>query len=301
MPVHAQPASQDFVLVERCEPDFDAAVRSVLEVELLEIDPSTRAMLESGRLRSTLRCQSDLVTIRVEDRETARLVVELIDGAEPALGRRVALTLSEIYAALAATTSFEQSRTVAPLSSALADPTTASSVPAAPLEIRTLGGLWIGGEPFFLLGSVELGASIRLADYARLMLGLGGAFGSVSVAPGTLDIRVFSCGLSLRFGGPLGAFALALGPALRGGVVAWTGHPGDPTVAVGRDTLGSWLGVGGAAEVLVRLEGTPIRLGIDIEGGAVVMSHGATTLGILAARLGSGWLDVRFVIAIEIV
>lgn len=297
----AQAAPQDSVRVELCDVDFDAAVRSVLEVELLEIDSSTRAMLESGRLHTVLRCQPDLVTIRVEDREAARLVVELIDGAEPALPRRVALTLSEIYAALAATASFEPSTAMAEPSAALANPVIEPVVSAAPVEIRALGGLWLGGEPFFLLGSVELGAAIRFADYARLMLGLGGAFGSVSVLSGTLDVRVLSGALSLRFGGALGALELALGPALRGGVVAWTGHPNNPMVAVGRDTLGPWLGVGGAAEALVRLEGTPIRLGVDIEGGVVVMSHGATVLGTLAARLGSGWLDLRFVIAIEIV
>ncbi len=300
-PAHAQAAELDSLHIENCDATFDDAVRGALEVELIGIGSSMRDALESGRVRSRLRCEPDVITIRVEDRDTEQVIVELIGIAEPALPRRVALTLSEIYAALASVARTAPRSTRAEPSADLADPVALDTLASRdPFELRVLGGLWIGGEPLLLLGSVELGASWPLEHFAKLMMGLGGAFGSVSIAAGALDVRVLSCGVSLRFGGNIGGLELGVGPAVRGGVVFWTGHPRDSAVAVGRDTWGPWLGLGGAAGAMVRIDGTPVRIGLDLEGGAIAVSHGATAEGVLAARLGSGWIDVRLAIAFAI-
>ena len=125
------------------------------------------------------------------------------------------------------------------------------------------------------------------------MIGAAGTFGAADVAAGRLDVRLVSAGVSLRLGGELDALWLGGGPAVRGGVVLWSGAPADPTRAVGRETTGGWLGLGAVGAAFVRAGDTPLRVGLEAEGGGIAFHSEALVLGARGARIGAGWIEFR--------
>jgi len=270
-----------------CPSELGVAVEAALDVELSMVDPEARRGLANGALRCALVCdESGTTAVVVHDGERTEQRI-LSDG--PGHARRLAIALAELLdASSAVRLEIEVELELAP------EPV----APPEPLRVRLrlAGGGWLGGEPFSALGALELGVEIAPTSNVALVVGAAGALGAIDVEGGGLDVRLLSGAASLRFGGELGSFWVGGGPAARGGAVSWTGHPDDPTRAVGRDTTGGWLGVGVLVAAFVRLPELPLRIGLEAEGGGIAFSSGALVLGALAARIGGGWLEARLVV-----
>lgn len=289
-PAKAACAQQTATRVEvtGCVPDVAARVQPALDVELTNASADARRALDEGTLRCELICDGDLVTARVL--RGSERVEQRIEGAGAGLARRVAIVLAELIEA-----SSGPEPTDASLGQTPPDPPRPAPGPEPALRtrLRVAGGAWIGGEPLVVLGTIELGVELAPSRNVALVVGAAGTFGTVDVERARLDVRVVSAVASLRFGADVDALWLGGGPAVRGGAVVWTGTPSDPTHAMGETTVGGWLGLGAVGAAFVRLGTSPVRLGVEVEGGAIAIYSGATVLGTLAAQIGGGWLELR--------
>lgn len=82
--------------------------------------------------------------------------------------------------------------------------------------------------------------------------------------------------------------------------MVWTGTPADPSRAGGRDTTGGWLGIGAVVAAMVSAADTPLRVGIEAEGGGIAFHSEALAHGARAAWIGGGWLEVRLAVDLAI-
>ena len=297
------------VEVVDCPPELGEAVEGALDVELSMATEEARAALASGTLRCALLCDAagtTAVVVRGDDRVEHR-----IDGSGPGLPRRLAIALAELLDASAAVAS---DAAVAPDAAAVPAP----EPPPAPVEppssiepeperegwvtrVRASGGLWLGGDPLLALGTLDVGVELAPTTNVALVIGAAGALGAIDVDAGRLDVRLVSAHASVRLGGEWGPVWLGGGPAVRGGAVLWTGTPTDPSRAVGRDTTGGWLGVGAIAVAWVRAGDTPLRVGIEAEGGGIAVHSEALVRGVRGARIGDGWLELRLAVDVAII
>ncbi len=280
----AQEGQTLLVETSECAPDLGPAVTALLAVEL---SSESRAEIDEARARCLLLCDATSATAVVARGE--QRFEQRIDRGDVALARRLAIALAELVEA-------SRAPLLAPESGA---PSAAADAPASEslaVRIRAGGGAWLGGEPLLALGGLELGVELAPTSNVAITLGAAGGLGAIDVAGGRLDARWIGGALSLRLGGALDLLWLGAGPALRGGLVSWTGHPDDATRAIGRDVLGAWCGVGVVAAAFVRLGALPVRVGVEIEGGGIAVSSEARALGASAARVGGGWLELRAVI-----
>jgi hypothetical protein len=277
-----------------CEPALVDRVRAALLVELTAVDEGTLALLRAGALRISIECgASEGVLVAVEHPTTGRTGVERIGETGPGLERRVALAITELASSVAPEPPRREEAPPAPSPSASPGPRPAS------LWLRVSGGASIGGEPWALLGTAEIGLEMILDPAVVLAIGLAGVFGSWSVDAGVLRMGALSLATSLRFGGAIGDVQLHAGPAARGGPVLWSGSPRDATIAAGRDGVGAWLGLGVAARCGVALGGG-WRLEIDLEGGGIAVSSAANVFGAPGARMSSGWIEAKLGVAVAL-
>jgi hypothetical protein len=82
--------------------------------------------------------------------------------------------------------------------------------------------------------------------------------------------------------------------------VLWTGTPADPAHARGADLAGGWLGLGAVLHALVAIPDSPVRIGIEVEGGGIAVYSAAIVLDSVAARVDLGWLETRVVVDVAI-
>lgn len=297
--VSASARAQDVVEVEStgCAPDLDAAVESALGVELSAASVTLLAALRDGSLRCELQCDDAGVIAGVVSADGQRLV-QRVEGGDPSLPRRLALVLSElldaslVVEAAPAATSPETTEAVVP------PPVTSSD--AVALRLRAAGGAWLGGEPLLTLGAIEVGAEIDAGPNFAAVFDVGAALGGLDADVGRVDVRLLSAGVSIRFGGAVDAFWLGGGPAARGGAASWTGRPSDGGLR-GRDFTSGWLGVGAVGAAFVRLGPSPVRVGIEVEGGAIAVHSEVLALGEPIARVGNGWIEIRIALDVALV
>lgn len=278
------------VALTNCPTELGTAVESALDVELSMVDPEARLGLADGTLRCALVCDvsgTTAVVVRGDERTEQHI---LRDG--PGHARRLAIALAELLDASGAPP--PEAAAVTPV---VPEPTPEVNTPSElRIRARIAGGAWLGGEPFSALGAIELGVELAPTSSIAWVISAAGALGSIEIEAGRLDVRLLSVATSLRFGGEVDSFWLGGGPAVRGGAVLWTGHPDDPSRAIGRDTTGGWLGLGVVASAFVRVPELPLRIGLEVEGGGIAFSSGALVFGALAARIGGGWLETRLVV-----
>jgi hypothetical protein len=278
------------IALSDCPPELGPAVEAALSVELSTASEGVRRGVEDGTLRCALACDEAGTTATVSRGEEH--VEQRIDGHGPGLARRLAIALAELSDAIST-----------PLPAAIVPATPAAieepapPIPSDPLRarLRAAAGAWIGGEPVLPLGGFELGVEVGITNVA-FVAGFSGHFGAVALEDARIDVRILSLALSARFGGSIGPAWLGGGPALRGGLVLWTGVPDEGGPGVGRDALGGWIGVGAVVAALFRLGDLPLRAGLEIEGGGIPLYSEALVGGERAQRVGAGWLEVRGVL-----
>lgn len=291
VPVRAQ---DHVVRVEgiACTDDVVAGVELALDVELSNASTEARQALADGSLRAELVCEGDAATARVV--RGSEHVEQRVAVSGPAVARRVAITLAELIEASAVPSASPPPPPPPPSPPPPPPPPPpAEAADALRARLRVAAGTWLGGEPFFALGTVELGAELAPTSNVAIVVAAAGAFGAVDVTGARLDLRMVSGAASVRFGGQVDAFWLGAGPAARGGAAIWTGTPSDPLHARGETTTGPWLGLGAVGAAFVRLGELPLRVGIELEGGGIAVYSGALVLGSVGARVGGGWLEAR--------
>lgn len=280
------------VATSGCPAELASAMEPALDVELSNASADARSAIAEGALRPEIACSPDTVVVAVVRTDGERVEQRVaIEG--PALARRLAMVVTEL---LEASSAPEEAESVS--ADATDEPIAPVPVaPADPLRVRLrLGvGAWIGGEPAIPLGALEIGVAIAPVRNVEIVAAAAGALGGTSVPNAHLDVRLLSAALSLRFGADVDVFWLGAGPAARGGAVLWTGTPADPARGRGGDLVGGWLAVGAVLVGLARVPSTPVRVGVELEGGGIAFSSGALVLGVLAQQIGGGWLEARAV------
>lgn len=293
-PAHAAAqATSGAIAATDCDATLTATVDAALAVELSTASPEAREAFASGTLRAELVCGAEEVVaiVRRDDTRHEQRVARSARG----LARRLALSLAEMLDAAST------SPTRAPVPEAGPDAAPPAPPAGVPVRLRLGGGAWLGGEPLLAMGEAAIGVELAPVPVLAVVVDLAGSFGGVGVTAGSLDVRLASAGLSLRLGADLDVFRLSAGPALRGGAAFWTGHPRDPSRGTGQDLAAGWLGVGVVGAAHARLGELPLRLGLELEGGAVLYGSTALAYGEVAARIAGAWLEVRLVLDLRIV
>jgi hypothetical protein len=287
------------IAVSGCATDLEPAVRAAVDVELSSASADAFVALAHDELRGELACSSTEVRVAVFGASGRRLDARVLI-AGTALPRRIAMVIAELVDAI-----------VAPEPEHAPEPAVVTDVePVSPpeppphdrfrLRVRGAGGAWIGGRPLLALGSVEAGVELAPIENVVIVADAAAAFGSASAPDAHVDVRVFSLAASVRFGGRIDWLWLGAGPAARGGPVWWSGSPTDPAHVAGNDLVGGWIGLGAVAVIFARLGSSPVRAGIEAEGGGIALYSGALALDALIEQIGGGWFEARLAIDVAL-
>jgi hypothetical protein len=287
----ARAQEPSFVSLAHCPPELAATVPSAIEVELSSASDDARSALTLGELRCELECTDANVRVAVIRGE--RRLDALVATSGASLPRRVAIVVAELVDAIAAP---DVSPPAPPI---VDDPAPSATVEVLRARLRASGGAWVGGAPIVALGTFDLGIELAPSTNVAIVIDAAGAIGATSVPDARLDVRLVSAAASLRLGGNVDWLWIGGGPAARGGLVSWTGHAIDAT-AVGADASGGWLGLGAVLAVFARIGSTPVRVGVELEGGGIAVYSGAVVLDVVAQQIGSGWLETRLAIDVAL-
>jgi|GEM_PF-2774188 len=273
---------------------FDAALR----VELVDRASELTDGLSRHAFTLTLECADvSAVTLRVVDHATQRFVGQRVERVERGFVRQLAIVAAELLAALAS-----QLDVVPARESAVATPRVgpvAQRQHRFALGLRVAGGVSATGSPLAPLALGTLGVGFALADAARFIVDLGVGHARTGSTRGDITTTTLSIAVSLRLGAHVGAVWLGVGPLLRGGAAIFTGQPSGPSIRGRQDTL-PWLGGGAVASMSVAIEGTPLAIELDLEGGALALTARALVDGVARFDLGPAWFGAQLGVALQL-
>jgi len=279
--------AQSALLDPSCEGivGFDAA----LSVELVDRDSELGAIRTREQLVVSLECDETSVTVRVSDATSERFVGQRVERAERGLVRQLAIVTAELLAALA---------------SQLEQPSSAveETLPVErrlPIALRLTGSVVGSGTPLTVFGGGALGVELEPLEVLRLVVELGAAHTSTSTALGNIETTTFALALSVRFGAQLGAVWLGLGPLVRGGAVFFAGEPSSGGITA-RQAVLPWLAVGAVAVMAVAIEGSPLSIELDLEGGGLPLTAIALVDGSSGFDLGPAYFGAQLGILLRL-
>ena len=271
---------------------FDAALR----VELIDRARELADGLSRHAFTLTLECgDTSAVTVRVVDRATERFVGQRVDRVDRGFVRQLAIVAAELLAALA------NQLDAVPLHAAVVaggPPQHEAPPDGFAFGLRATGGVVATATPLVALPYGALGVDFVLADAARLVADLGVGHTRLGTARGDIQTTTLSLAVSLRLGAYLGAVWLGIGPLLRGGAAIFTGQPSGPGITGSQATL-PWLGVGAVASMGVAIEGTPLSIELDLEGGGLPLTARALVDGVVQFDLGPAWFGAQLGLALH--
>lgn len=266
---------------------------SALRVELVDRAAELDEALRTHTFVISLECSDEEITVRASDAATRRFVGQRVERAERGLPRQLAVVAAELLSALASQLAAAPRPAAPPMEAA---PPTASAPedPTGPsVGIRVAGSVRGVGTPLSALYGGALGVELGLAPFARLAIDVGAGHAEVGSARGTIDVTSLSLDLSLRLGGAIGSLWLGAGALVRGGAVFYGGRPASSSGITGREAILPSLALGAVLTMAVAIEGTPVSIELDLEGGGVALSPIALVDGVPGFDLGPAFFGAQ--------
>lgn len=292
MPCRAQSIAID----PSCEEEL-AGFGAALAVELVDRESE---LARPAELALTLECDARSVTVRVSDPGSERFVGQRVERVERGLVRQLAIVAAELLAALASQREALRAEVRDEAETPRVEaPRVGTPAAGRPVGLRLMGSVMGQGTPLAALGGGTLGLSLDPFEAMRLLFELGVMHTRTNTERGGIETTTFALGISARFGAHLGAVWLGAGPLVRGGAALFGGQPLGSGIT-GREAVLPWLAVGAVLTMAVAIEGTPLAIELDLEGGGLPLSSIALVDGRPGFDLGPAFFGAQLGLALRL-